>query len=70
MSRRKMNFDLDQLRSEEYKNIDADLAQEAVWEAMERLNDQNIDIGPKAARVLERRQKIKQKIPKMKKARD
>ena len=65
MSQRKITRDPITCRQENYELLAQDVClDEAVWEALACLKDQGIDIGVKATQVLERRQRIKQAIPK------
>lgn len=64
MPRRDLDFDMDDLRRTAYKDLNDDTAEEAIWEAFESLSEQGVNIGPKARAILNKRQKIKQKLPK------
>lgn len=63
MSKRTIIRDPSQARANAYKKVDADgLA--AVWEAIQTLSDNGIEIGPKCTKMLEIRSEIKAKAPK------
>ena len=64
MSRREMTWDHGELRKQAYENLDDAKVFEALWEAMESLQDAGLPIGEKAEALLTERAKIKQGIPK------
>lgn len=67
MSKRKLTprTDTTQVRKELYiQQIDRDVREEALWEALDRLEAQGLDLGPKATEVLAKRRRIKEKVPK------
>jgi len=65
MSKRVIKVDQLEARRRTYKNqLDEDERDEAVVEALMVLRKNGIDIGPKAEAFLEKREKIRQQIPK------
>jgi hypothetical protein len=63
MSKRTIIIDPSEAREAAYKKMDSDgLA--AVWEAIQTLSDNGIEIGPKCTKMLEIRSEIKAKAPK------
>lgn len=63
MSKRIFNIDPSKARQSAYKKVDSDgLA--AVWEAIQTLSDNGIEIGPKCTKMLAIRSEIKAKAPK------
>lgn len=64
MSRRNLEFNIDNLRRKAYKDLNTDLIEEAMWEAFESLSEQGVNIGHKAKNILNERKIIKQKLPK------
>ena len=68
MSKRKLAAPTDSLevRKELYiQQINRDTREEALWEALDRLEAQGLDLGPKATEVLAKRRRIKEKVPKV-----
>ena len=68
MSKRKLAAPTDSLeaRKELYvQQINRDVREEALWEALDRLEAQGLDLGPKATEVLAKRRRIKEKVPKV-----
>ena len=64
MPHRKLQFDTDRLRRNFYTDLDEARKDEAIWEALEKLDAAGLDVGTKAKEVLEERKLIKQKFPK------
>ena len=65
MSRRTINFDPAEARRDEYVKLeDTGEMQAALWDALEHLKNQGVDIGVPAQAMLGKRQKIKDKFPK------
>lgn len=65
MSKRYMNRDSSQERRKKYKELEVEgEAQAALWQALETLANQGINVGPKADAVLAKRSKIKSEAPK------
>jgi hypothetical protein len=67
MSKRKLVPQVEpvELRKELYvQQINRDIREEALWEALDRLEAQGLDLGPKATEVLAKRRRIKEKVPK------
>lgn len=62
MGKRTIYVDPNNARREQYRKFDND-ALSALWEVVELLSDNGIDIGPKATEVLVKRQKIKENCP-------
>lgn len=63
MSKRTIIRDPSVARKDAYKKIDSDgLA--ALWEAIQTLSDNGIEIGPKCTKMLAIRSEIKAKAPK------
>jgi hypothetical protein len=67
MSQRKLVVDMNLKRQEAYSKLPTAVLQEALWEALETLQNAGLDVGAKAQDVLASRNAIKQKIPKPKK---
>ena len=67
MSKRTITRDPIRSRQEQYHLLEASgQAQEALWDALALLKDQNINIGPKAEAILAKRAHIKARVPKNK----
>lgn len=65
MSHRVLTRDAGESRRQAYRELETSgKAQEALWEALETLASQGIDLGPKAAEVLSERAQIKRSMPK------
>ena len=65
MSKRKINRDPALERKTQYKELEnAGEAQAALWQALEMLSNQGINIGPKADVVINKRALIKSQVPK------
>jgi hypothetical protein len=64
MSRRKIKRDTSEVRKLAYKSIDDNEVQEAMWEAMQLIKEQGIDVGEKANAVLKQRAEIKARLKK------
>lgn len=67
MSKRKLapRTDTLEVRKELYiQQINRDVREEALWEALDHLETQGLDLGPKATEVLAKRRRIKEKVPK------
>jgi len=52
------------MRKDAYMRLDNAECQEALWEALDYLSEQGLDVGPKAVEVLQKRRKIKRGIAK------
>lgn len=64
MSYRDLRKPVDDLRRKAYEDLDQAEVQEAIWEALDRLERGGIDIGLKAEDVLAQRRMIKKRLPK------
>jgi hypothetical protein len=65
MSKRSISRDPTVSRRKEYMKLEGEgVSQKALWAALEALQAQGIDIGPKAMEVLDKRTAIKQGAPK------
>ena len=62
MSKRFIQVDPTEARKRQYRSME-DTAMSAIWEALEKLADQGIDIGPKAAAIIATRKLIRAKAP-------
>lgn len=63
MSKRTITRDPKNARQTAYKDLEPE-ALSAIWEALELLSSNGIDIGPKALGILQKRAEIKAKAPK------
>ena len=63
MAKRTVQMDPDQARKKSYSVVDT-AALSALWEVVESLSNNGIDIGPKATEMLAERQAIKERCPK------
>ena len=63
MGKRNIYVDPDNARKAQYLTFDND-ALSALWEVVEFLSNNGIDIGPKATEMLAKRQAIKERCPK------
>lgn len=65
MTKRHIEKNPSTTRRIEYRKLEeTGEAQAALWQALELLTDQGISLGDKAAVILDKRQKIKGRIPK------
>jgi hypothetical protein len=63
VAKRTIQVDPDEARQKSYSIVDGD-ALSALWEYIENLSANGIDVGPKCLAMLEVRRDIKQKAPK------
>ena len=63
MSKRTLIRDPDNARKAQYRTFDNN-ALSALWEVVELLSNDGIDIGPKATEILAERQAVKERCPK------
>lgn len=64
MSKRSIRLEPTKVRAMEYDRIPREEVLEAIWEALDCLRGQGIDVGPKATAMLDIRNTIKEKLPK------
>lgn len=65
MSRRNLVVDTQALRQEAYSKLSISETQEAIWEALAALQNAGLVVGPKATAILQERDQIKSRIPKV-----
>lgn len=65
MSKRFIQRDVSEARRTEYQKLETvGESQKAIWDALEVLHEQGVDIGALAQAVLVKRGAIKQRVPK------
>jgi hypothetical protein len=65
MSRRQIQRDASVVRRERYRELETEgEAQAALWQAIEILQKQGIDVGEKARAVIAKRNAVKESVPK------